>query len=88
MPNFVVREYAHIEVNDGNFVSTLDHAFVSQTAFTSILDLLSKDNYAKIFQMLGSKKLKIFQYVGIIETPCGTCIEILSKHVEDGLNKQ
>ena len=37
---------------------------------------------AKVFELAGRRKLKLDQYVGVIETPCGTRIEILPKHVE------
>src|SRR5690606_17682710 len=44
---------------------------------------------AKVFELAGRRKLKLDQYVGVIETPCGTRIEILPKHIElNGVDDQ
>ncbi|MFW1886537.1 restriction endonuclease, partial [Acinetobacter nosocomialis] len=42
---------------------------------------LSKQG-AKVFELSGHRKLRLDQYVGVIETRCGTRIEILPKHVD------
>ena len=85
MSNFTVREYAFISVTyEGCPKSNLDHAYVPKNAFEHLCELsasFSKQG-AKIFELAGSKRLKLDQYVGVIETPCGTRIEILPKHVD------
>ena len=35
-------------------------------------------------QIEGRKSLRLDNYVGVIETPCGTRLEILPKHVDNG----
>lgn len=85
MPDFTVREYAFISVAyEGCPKSNLEHAYIPEKAFEHLCDLsasFSKQG-AKVFELAGRRKLKLDQYVGVIETPCGTRIEILPKHVE------
>ncbi|MCH4243344.1 McrC family protein [Acinetobacter gerneri] len=84
MPDFTVREYALISVTyEGCPKSNLEHAYVSEKAFEYLCELsasFSKQG-AKVFELAGRRKLKLDQYVGVIETPCGTRIEILPKHI-------
>ena len=85
MPDFTVREYAFISVAyEGCPKSTLDHAYISESAFEHLCELAASfsKHGAKVFELAGRRKLKLDQYVGVIETPCGTRIEILPKHVE------
>ena len=85
MPDFTVREYAFISIAyEGCPESSLAHAYISETAFEHLCELSSSfSKYgAKVFELAGRRKLKLDQYVGVIETPCGTRIEILPKHME------
>lgn len=82
-----VREYAYISVAyAGCPESTIDHAYISASAFDHLCELLASfsKHGAKIFELAGRRKLKLDQYVGVIETPapCSTRIEILPKHVD------
>ncbi|ANF83228.1 restriction endonuclease (plasmid) [Acinetobacter sp. NCu2D-2] len=92
MPDFTVREYAFISVAyEGCPTSSLDHAYIPEKAFEHLCDLSASfsKHGAKVFELAGRRKLKLDQYVGVIETPCGTRIEILPKHVElSGANDQ
>ena len=85
MHDFTVREYAFISVAyEGCPTSSLDHAYIPEKAFEHLCDLsvsFSKHG-ARVFELAGRRKIKLDQYVGVIETPCGTRIEILPKHVE------
>ncbi|OAL81581.1 restriction endonuclease [Acinetobacter sp. SFB] len=85
MPDFTVREYAFISVDyKGCPISSLDHAYIPEKAFEHLCELAASfsKHGAKVFELAGRRKLKLDQYVGVIETPCGTRIEILPKHVE------
>lgn len=92
MPDFTVREYAFISVAyEGCPKSSLDHAYISEKAFEHLCELSASfsKHGAKVFELAGRRKLKLDQYVGVIETPCSTRIEILPKHVElNGTNDQ
>jgi 5-methylcytosine-specific restriction enzyme subunit McrC len=85
MPDFTVREYAFISVAyEGCPKSSLDHAYIAESAFEHLCGLAASfsKHGAKVFELAGRRKLKLDQYVGVIETPCCTRIEILPKHVE------
>lgn len=85
MKDFYVREYALISVEYQDCpASNLDHAYVSQSAFDALCDLAAEFSRsgAKLLVLAGRKSLKLDQYVGVIETPCGTRLEILPKHIE------
>jgi 5-methylcytosine-specific restriction enzyme subunit McrC len=85
MPDFTVREYAFISVAyKGCPSSSLDHVYIPEKAFEHLCDLSASfsKHGARVFELAGRRKIKLDQYVGVIETPCGTRIEILPKHVE------
>lgn len=85
MPDFTVREYAFISIAyKGCPKSSLDHAYITESAFEHLCSLSASfsKHGAKVFELAGRRKLKLDQYVGVIETLCGTRIEILPKHVE------
>lgn len=91
MSDFTVREYAFISVQyKGCPQSSIDHAYISESAFEHLCDLSASfsKHGAKVFELAGRRKLKLDQRVGIIETPCGTRIEILPKHVEFGIGDE
>lgn len=85
MPDFTVREYAFISIAyAGCPESSLAHAYIPEKAFEHLCELSASfsKHGAKVFGLAGRRKLKLDQYVGVVETPCGTRIEILPKHVE------
>ena len=85
MHDFTVREYAFISVAyEGCPTSSLDHAYIPEKAFEHLCDLSASfsKHGARVFELAGRRQIKLDQYVGVIETPCGTRIEILPKHVE------
>ncbi|WP_156188824.1 McrC family protein [Acinetobacter indicus] len=87
MKDITVREYAYLCIEFENHPkNNLDCAYISQSAFDAICDLSSSfsKHGAKVFELAGRKKIKLDQYVGIIETQCGTRIEILPKHIVVG----
>lgn len=82
--NITVREYARLTTEP--IQPTLDRAQVSQTAFDWLCELSA--SYSKagavLVQIEGRSWLKLDNYVGIVETPCGTRLEILPKHFDEG----
>ena len=84
MPTVIVREYALLTTASVP-TGSLDVAQVSDSAF----DWLCKENArlqaggAAIVQVEDRRSLRLDSYVGVIETPCGTRIEILPKSVDD-----
>ncbi|HHY2118906.1 TPA: McrC family protein [Acinetobacter baumannii] len=87
MKDITVREHAYLCVEYTNHPkNSLESAYISQSAFDAICDLsatFSKQG-VKVFELAGRKRIKLDQYVGIIETACGTRIEILPKHIVVG----
>lgn len=80
-----VREYARLTtaaVAPGN----LDCAQIPESAFDWLCELSAtfKRNGATLLQVEGRRELKWDSYVGVLETPCGTRLEILPKHHEEG----
>lgn len=78
-----VREYARLTtaaVAPGN----LDCAQISESAFDWLCELSASFNRngAVLLQVEGRRALKWDSYVGVLETPCGTRLEILPKHHE------
>ena len=78
-----VREYARLTtaaVAPGN----LDCAQISESAFDWLCELSASFNRngAMLLQVEGRRALKWDSYVGVLETPCGTRLEILPKHHE------
>lgn len=83
--NLTVREYARLTTSP---VPTpdLDKAQVSASAFDWLCELNSRFSKAgaALVQVEDRRWLKLDNYVGVLETPCGTRIEILPKHFEEG----
>lgn len=75
-----VREYARLTTEP--VTSSLDCAQVPPSAFDWLCELHASFNRsgASLVQQDGRRALKLDSYVGIIETPCGTRLEILPKH--------
>ena len=83
-----VREYARI-TTDPVATSSLDEAQIPPSAFDWLCELnatFSKAG-AALVQVGGRRWLKLDNFVGVLETPCGTRLEILPKHFEDGDSK-
>lgn len=76
----VVREFAKLTTNQVD--STLDRATVSKSAFDWLCRLSAqfRAGGAQLLEVEGAQWLRLDNYVGILETPCGTTIEILPKH--------
>jgi 5-methylcytosine-specific restriction enzyme subunit McrC len=85
----VVREYARLtteRVDEASTENTLDRAQISQSAFDWVCKLNQNFNAAgaSLAIVEGRTWLRLDKHVGVIETPCGTRIEILPKHHESG----
>lgn len=79
-PSIVVREYARLTTSIVN--PTFDQATISKSAFDWLCKLASKfrTSGAQLLQIDNTQWLRLDNFVGILETPCGTTIEILPKH--------
>ena len=75
-----IREYAQLTTKP--IEPSLDRAQVSPTAFDWLCELSASFNKsgATLLQVEGRRSLKWDNYVGVLDTPCGTRIEILPKH--------
>lgn len=79
-----IREYARLTT--APVAASLDLAQVSPSAFDWLCELSAGFNRsgAPLLQVEGRQVLKWDSYVGVLETPCGTRLEILPKHHEEG----
>lgn len=79
-----IREYARLTTAEVE--PSLDLAQVSQSAFDWLCELSAgfSRGGATLLQVDGRQTLKWDSYVGVLETPCGTRLEILPKHHEQG----
>ncbi len=79
-----IREYARLTTEA--VAGSLDLAQVPVSAFDWLCELSASfsKNGARLLQLDGRRSLRWDSYVGVIETPCGTRLEILPKHVEEG----
>ena len=77
-----IREYARLTT--AQVESSLDLAQVSSSAFDWLCELSASFSRggATLLQVEGRRSLKWDSYVGVLETPCGTRLEILPKHHE------
>ncbi|WP_223525646.1 McrC family protein [Pseudomonas sp. A-B-26] len=82
-PVITVREYARL-TTDKVTAPTLDLAQVSVSAFDWLCKLNASFSNAgaALVQLENRRLLKLDNYVGVLETPCGTRLEILPKHFE------
>ncbi|WP_137925203.1 McrC family protein [Cupriavidus sp. 2SB] len=81
--HITVREYARL-TTDPVPNPSLDRAQVSATAFDWLCRLNSGMSAAgaSLVQIDDRRWLRLDNYVGVLETPCGTVLEILPKHEE------
>ncbi len=76
----VVREYARLTCS-ALAQQSLDRAQISETAFDWLCQLASSFTSAgaKLLQLDDRKWLRLDNYVGVLESPCGQIIEVLPK---------
>lgn len=84
----VVREYARLTTDPVE--KTLDRATVSQSAFDWLCKLAGQFSQrgASLLQVEDRKWLRWDNFVGVVQTPCGTVLEILPKHGEQGADAE
>ncbi|MDA9491627.1 restriction endonuclease [Bradyrhizobium sp. CCBAU 11361] len=77
----VVREYARLTA-DAVETPSLDCACITPSAFDWLCDLMSRfsKSGAALCHLENRRWLRLDNYVGVLETPCGTRLEILPKH--------
>lgn len=77
----VVREYARLTTGQLEHPS-LDRATVTKSVFDYLCRLAGqfRASGAQLLEVEGSQWLRLDNFVGILETPCGTTLEILPKH--------
>lgn len=83
MTSFVVREFARIGIGELRQVS-IDEVLVPESTFDWLCleSARLRKSGAPLVQMDGRRWLRLDNYVGVIETPCGVQIEILPKHLD------
>jgi 5-methylcytosine-specific restriction enzyme subunit McrC len=82
----------HVQVREHAWLCTqpvapsLDCAQVSVSAFDHLCRLSERFSRggARLVQLEGRQRLKVDNYVGVLQTPCGTTIEIVPKHHHEG----
>ena len=82
MNEVIVREYARITTSQ--VTPTLDEATVSASAFDWLCKLSAgyRKSGAALVQVEDRVSLRLDNYVGVVQTPCGTRLEILPKHTD------
>ena len=80
MKTVVVREYARLTTDPVE--ATLDQATISPSAFEWLCNLSAgfSKNGASLLKLENTHWLCLDNYVGVVETPCGTLLEVLPKH--------
>lgn len=81
-----VREHAWLTTEP--VAASLDWAQVSESAFDHLCRLSESFSRAgaRLVQVEGRRRLKLDNYVGVVQTPCGTTLEVLPKHHAHGDN--
>lgn len=80
-----IREFARLTTKQ--VPTSLDRASISATAFDWLLRYgREDDDTVPLVQIAAPDTISVQNYVGVIETPCGTRIEILPKHVSGTLD--
>ncbi|MGM9487778.1 McrC family protein [Ideonella sp. YS5] len=77
-----VREYARLTTEPVD--ASLDRAQVRASAFDYLCQLNASFSRAgvSLVQVEGRRWLRLDNYVGVLQTPCGTTLEVLPKHHE------
>jgi 5-methylcytosine-specific restriction enzyme subunit McrC len=87
--SIVVREYAKLTTSSANAssldTSSLDVACVPESAFDWLCQESARlqKSGAPLVQIESRRWLRLDNYVGVIETPCGTRIEVLPKTTDN-----
>ena len=76
----IVREYARLTTDQVE--ATLDQASITSSAFDWLCNLAAgfSKGGASLLQVENRRWLRLDNFVGVVETPCGTLLEILPKH--------
>lgn len=84
MKIITVREFAYLSTQQSLKKSNtlLDFAEISPQDFDYLCATFTQDSENPIFRLAGKGTIQLTQYVGVIETPSGTIIEILPKHID------
>lgn len=82
--HIIVREYATLRIAKDPKAQSLDEAEISQQDFDYLYELIHQDlseveSCKKIFQLSSRTTLRAQNFVGVIETPSSTVIELLPK---------
>lgn len=79
-----VREHAWLCTTP--VAATLDCASVTPSAFDHLCRLSEAFSRggARLLQVEGRQRLKLDNFVGVVQTPCGTTVEIVPKHHAEG----
>lgn len=82
MITVVVREYARLTTDTVD--ATLDQATITTEAFDWLCNLAAgfTKGGASLLQIENRRWLKLDNFVGVVQTPCGTLLEILPKHTD------
>jgi 5-methylcytosine-specific restriction enzyme subunit McrC len=82
IPPITVREYARLTTT--KVVPSIDQHTVTESAFKYLCGLSSRVSKggAALVQMEDRLSLRLDNFVGVVETPCGTVLEILPKHID------
>lgn len=82
MSHVIVCEHASLTTEACS--PSLSLARVSPTAFDYLCQLSEgfKRSGASLLQIEGQQRLRLDGYVGVIQTPCGTTVEVLPKHMD------
>lgn len=82
MIDIAVREFARLTT--AKVTPSLDQHTVTPSAFEFLCDLAARNRAggAKLVQIEDRVSLRLDNYVGVVQTPCGTRLEILPKHVD------
>ena len=80
MNTVVVREYARLTTD--TVPATMDQATISPSAFEWLCNLASgfSKSGASLLLLENQRWLRLDNFVGVVETPCGTILEILPKN--------
>jgi 5-methylcytosine-specific restriction enzyme subunit McrC len=80
--SLVLREYARLGIGELRQLS-IDEALVPESAFEWLCQESARlrKSGAPLVHIDGRRWLRLDNYVGVIETPCGVQIEILPKHL-------
>ena len=77
----IVREFARLTVEPT--LQSLDHATIAPSAFHWLAEHASGGpSLPGIVALVSPRTLRVLNYVGVVETPCGTRIEILPKYTQ------